>query len=318
MANTLVEGDEVINVITGYFARRWEEMLRQRGLHPHSISAKLGQTVPPEVVESAFKEHKNAKALIACQVDTSSGVISPIDRSPKLRENTAQTFIVDAISSFGGVPIEMDKWGVDFCVGYPSKCLSSISGVVPIAVSKRVWEIVESQDHKAGWYFNLKIFKKYFEDWGTWGHPYSTTLPVQAVIALREAVDIVHREGLSNCFMRHKKARLAVREAARAIGLTVLASEDVAAPVVSAILIGDGLEKRVQSMLLDQYNMHLGGSLVDVPLIRIGHMGTSASPQFIFTIISALEAVLHDLGRPIQWGAALAAAQKHLGPHGKP
>jgi alanine-glyoxylate transaminase/serine-glyoxylate transaminase/serine-pyruvate transaminase len=312
MANTLDAGDEVINIITGYFGQRWEDMARYRRLRPYSISADMGQTVSPDAVDKAFKEHKHAKAIVACHIDTSSGVISPIDQYAEIARKYGAIFIVDAISAFGGVPLEMDKWGLDFCVGYPSKCLSSISGVTPLAVSKRAWEILESKEHEAGWYLNLRVFKEYFEDWGSWGHPYSTTIPVQAVIALREAVRIVRREGLQNCFLRHRRAGKAVREAARAMGLTPLANESVAAPTVTPILIGDDLEKKVQSMLAEKHNIHVGVSLVSPMTIRIAHMGRSANAQFIFCTISALEAVLRDLGRQLKWGVGLAAAQDHF------
>lgn len=313
MANLLNEGDHVINVVTGYFGHRWEDMLKQRRLRPHSIIAPPGQTVMPEAVEQAFKEQKGAKAIVGCQIDTSTGVLSPIQQYAEIARKYDAFFIVDAISAFGGVPLEMDKWGLDYCVGYPSKCLSSISGVTPIAISKRVWEFAESEDHKAGWYFDLKTFMQYFEDWGSWGHPYPTTIPIQAVVGIREAVNILQREGLQNCYLRHQKSGRAVRAAMRALGLKPLANESVAAPTVTPVMIGDDLEKKVQTMLAEEHNIHVGVSLVSPMTIRFGHMGRSAYPDMILGTISAIESVLSDLGRTIKSGAGLTAAQEQLG-----
>jgi alanine-glyoxylate transaminase/serine-glyoxylate transaminase/serine-pyruvate transaminase len=314
MANLLNEGDHVINILTGYFGHRWEDMLKQRGLHPHTISATPGKTVPPEAVKQAFKEHKDAKAVVACQIDTSTGVLSPIREYAEIAREYGAFFILDAISAFGGVPLEMDKWGLDYCVGYPSKCLSSISGVTPVAIAKRVWEIAESEDHKAGWYYDLKTFRQYFEDWGSWGHPYPTTIPIQAVIGIREAMNILQREGLQNCYLRHQKSGRAVRAAMRALGLKPLADENVAAPTVTPVIIGDDLEKKVQVMLAEQHNIHVGVSLVSPMTIRFGHMGLSAHRDMILGTISAIESVLIALGRHIMPGAGLVAAQEHLAP----
>ncbi|MGP8071131.1 MAG: pyridoxal-phosphate-dependent aminotransferase family protein [Candidatus Bathyarchaeia archaeon] len=312
MANTLNEGDHVINVITGYFGHRWEDMLKQRKLIPHSINALAGQTIPPEAVEKAFREHKEAKAIVACQVDTSTGVLSPIQQYAEIARKYGAFFIVDAISAFGGLPLEMDKWGLDYCVGCPSKCLSSISGVTPVAISKRVWEVVETEEHNAGWYLDLKTYKRYFHDWGSWGHPYPTTIPIQAVIAIREAVNIIQREGLQNCHLRHQRSGKAVRAAVRAMGMKCLANEEIASPTVTPIIVGDDLEKRVQAIMAEKHNIHVGVSLVSPATIRFGHMGRSAYPDLILGTISALESVLAELGRPIKWGVGVAAAQEHL------
>jgi alanine-glyoxylate transaminase/serine-glyoxylate transaminase/serine-pyruvate transaminase len=311
IANALKPGDEVVNVVTGYFGRRWEEMLTLRRLRCHSISAELGKTVPPEEVKKSFKEHPGAKAVVAVHMDTSSGVASPIDQYAEIAQKYGAIVIIDAICSFGGAPIEMDKWGLDFCAGYPSKCLSSISGMTPFAVSKRLWEIAESGGHEAGWYINLKTIRGFVEDWGTWGHPYPTTIAVQPVVALREAMRILGDEGLQNWFQRHRSAGSAMRAAARALGLKTLANEDVAAPMVSPILVGNGQDKKVQSILLEHHNIEVGGGLV-APMIRIGHMGRSAHPQFVLVTVSALEATLRELGRPIRNGVGLSAAQEYL------
>jgi aspartate aminotransferase-like enzyme len=312
IANLLKKGDGAINVVTGYFGERWAEVLAIKGIHPHNVAAELGRTVSPEAVQKAFREHPDAKALVTVQVDTSTGVINPIDQYAEIAHKHGAFVIADSISAFGGAPVMTDKWGLDFCVGYAQKCLSSISGATPFALSKHAWEIVDGEEHEAGWYMNLKVIRRFIQEWGSWGHPYPTTIPVQAVVALREAVRIVQREGLANVFQRHQKAGLAVREAAKAMGVRLFAAEEVAAPTVTPIAIGDGLEKKVQSLLLEKHNIQVGGSLV-APMIRIGHMGRSATPQFILATISALEASLREVGKRIELGAGVAAAQKQLG-----
>jgi alanine-glyoxylate transaminase/serine-glyoxylate transaminase/serine-pyruvate transaminase len=312
--NTLAPGDEAINIITGFFGSRWEEIMRHGGIHAYSIRSDVGQTVPPEAVEKAFKEHKNAKALVAVHVDTSSGVTSPIIEYAEIARRYGATIIVDAISSFGGMPLEIEKWGIDFCAGYPNKCMSSISGITPYAVSKRMWENLELKNPQTAWYINLKVIRGYIEDWGSWGHPYPTTIPIQPVVALREAVRVIQRQGLQNYYSTQRRAGKAIREAARALGLKLVAGDDVAAPVITPISIGDGLEKTVQSILLDQYNIQVAGGLIG-PMIRIGTMGRSANPQYILATVSALESALRQVGLPVQRGAALKAAQEQLSKH---
>ena len=311
IANTLKPGDHAINVVTGYFGRRWEEVMSLRGIHAHNVTADLGQKVSVEAVDKAFKEHKNAKALVAVHIDTSSGVLSPVDEYAEVARKHGALVVLDTISSFGGMPIRMDKWGIDFCAGYPSKCLSSISGITPYAVSKHLWEKLDSEEPQAGWYLSLKVIRKFIEDWGSWGHSYPTTIPIQAVVALREAVRVIEREGSEKYYERQHRAAQAVREAAEAMGLKLVAKGDVAAPVVTPIMIGDGLEKKVQTSLLERYKIEVGGGLI-APMIRIGTMGRSAYPQFVLATVSALEVTLRKLGRSIQPGVGLTAVQKHL------
>jgi len=311
IANTLKAGDHAINVVTGYFGRRWEEIMTLRGIRVHSVASDLGQTVSAEMVDKAFRQHKDARALVAVHIDTSSGVLSPVDEYAEVARKYGALVVIDAISSFGGMPIRMDGWGIDFCAGYPSKCLSSISGMTPYAVSKHLWEMLDSMEAQAGWYLNLKVIKKFMDDWGSWGHPYPTTVPVQAVVALREALRVVEHEGLGKYYEKQLRAAQAVRDAAESMGLKLVARGDVAAPVVTPIVIGDELEKKVQIMLLERYKIEVGGGLI-APMIRIGTMGRSAYPQFVLATVSALEATLRELGRSIQVGVGLSAAQKHL------
>jgi alanine-glyoxylate transaminase/serine-glyoxylate transaminase/serine-pyruvate transaminase len=311
IANALKPGEHAINVVTGYFGRRWEEVMSHRGIHAHNVTADLGQKVPVEAVDKAFKEQKNAKALVAVHVDTSSGVLSPVDEYAEVARKHGALLVLDAISSFGGMPIRMDKWEIDFCTGYPSKCLSSISGMTPYAVSKRLWEQLDLVEPNAGWCLNLKVVRKFIEDWGSWGHPYPTTVPIQAVVALREAVRVIGFRGLGAYYEMQHRGGHAVRDAAEAMGLKLVTKGDVAAPVVTPIMIGDELEKKVQALLAEQYKIEVGGGLI-APMIRVGTMGRSSYPQFVLATISALEAILRKLGRSVQPGIGLTAAQRHL------
>jgi len=132
--NIIEPGDKIANVVNGWFGEILSEVIRTYGGEPVEIKAEYGCAVTPADVEAVLDQEKDIKAVFVVHNETSSGVENPIREIGKVAKKHGVIYFVDAISSFGGVDIDVDNWNIDVCVGYPSKCLGGIHGVVPIAV----------------------------------------------------------------------------------------------------------------------------------------------------------------------------------------
>ena len=122
---------------------------KQYGLKIIEVKAKWGEKINPDDVCKALDAHPDAKAVAIGQSETSTTVLNPIDQIGEILKESNAVFIVDAVSSLGGVPFEMDAWGIDLCASASQKCLGSIPGLAPVAVSPKGWECIDRSDDKA-------------------------------------------------------------------------------------------------------------------------------------------------------------------------
>ena len=126
---------------------------------------------------------------------------------------------------------------------------------------------------------------------------------------------MLENEGLENAWQRHKHNHLALRAGLEAMGLEFVVAENDRLPQLNAVSIPDGVdEAEVRSRLLNEYNLEIGAGLGSLAgkVWRIGLMGHSSRAENIILCISALEAVLSDMGADINTGVAVEAMQKAL------
>jgi alanine-glyoxylate transaminase/serine-glyoxylate transaminase/serine-pyruvate transaminase len=151
---------------------------------------------------------------------------------------------------------------------------------------------------------------------GYWGpnakRAYHHTAPVNALYALHESLVILQDEGLENSWARHYNNHLVLRAGLEAMGLSFVVDEEYRLPQLNSVTIPDGIdEAAVRSRLLNEFNLEIGAGLGALAgkVWRIGLMGHSSRTENIFLCLSALEAVMADMGADINTGVALSAAQ---------
>jgi len=152
-----------------------------------------------------------------------------------------------------------------------------------------------------------------------WGGTHPVTMPTMNVLALGEAVKIALREGLRNRWRRHDVAGKAVREGVRAMGLSVLPEEEDAAGTITAVKVPTGAENRIRNLMMEKFNIMMGASLGGLvqgketygkgELVRIGHMGLVASPEYIVPTLAALEQILPKTGFDVKGSGVEAALE---------
>ena len=310
--NIIEPGDKIANVVNGWFGEILSEVIRTYGGEPVEIKTEYGRAISPADVEITLDQEKDIKALFVVHNETSSGVENPIQDIGKVAKKHGVIYFVDAISSFGGVDIDLDNWNIDVCVGYPSKCLGGIHGAVPIAIGKRVWDEVESRQSRIpSRFMNLKVWKKFIQEWSPIGHPFPTSMPTTVILALHEAVRLALEEGLENRYRRHFVASAALRAGCKKIGFEPLVSEDARSKTVTLLGVSDG-ESKLRAILEDKFNIMIAGGVSKLKgkAVRIGTMGVTASPSYVLPTLSALEVGARELGLHVPAGSAVAEGSK--------
>jgi len=158
-----------------------------------------------EIKEIEDSLHKNRVDVLAIvHGETSTGMLNHMESISQLCQEENILFVVDAISTLGGVELSVDALKIDFCISASQKALGSIPGLSTVSISLKGWERMAAEAEIPGWYFNLRTWQRYEKEWGDW-HPFPITLPVHLFYALNKAFDKIFEEGLEQRWERHKR-----------------------------------------------------------------------------------------------------------------
>lgn len=221
---------DVLSCVNGAFAQRWNDVAVANGKTADKIEVEFGEAITPDMLRDALKK-KHYEAVTIVHNETSTGVENPLaDLCKVVQEVSPDTLIlVDAVSSLGGVKIEMDKLGVDFLLTSAQKCLALPPGLALAAASDRAMKKAESVTNR-GWYFDLLLMEKHRIKDST---PMTPVMPL--IFALDVQLDRILAEGLDARFARHAAMAKKVQDWAFARGMEPLAKPEYRSKTVVTV-----------------------------------------------------------------------------------
>jgi aspartate aminotransferase-like enzyme len=305
VVNTLSPGDTAIVLRAGKFGERWEEICRAYGVEVVALAAPFGHTVPGERFAEALRQHPHTRAVLMQHSESSTGVLHDARSVAAVTRSTAAILVVDAVSSLGMADLPMDEWGVDIVVAGTQKGLMLPPGVSFCALSEKAWGHVKSS-RLPKYYFDLSAEMRFIAK-----NDVRFTPAVALMLGLREVLRMIEAEGLPNVFSRHDRLARATRNGVQALGLEVFAKA-TPSPSLTAVTAPPGVDsEKVLATYSTSHNITIAGGQGEMKgqVFRLGHMGYVAEFDVIIAL-AALEQVLHELGHPVDFGAAVRAAQK--------
>jgi pyridoxamine--pyruvate transaminase len=311
-ARSLVRpGMPVLNLVSGPFGKGMGYWLKGFGADVHELEVPYDEAVDATAVEQYLDEHPETELLTVVHSETPSGTFNDCSLIGPIAHSRGVLTLVDCVSSLGGMPFDTDSWHLDVCVAGPQKCLGGPPGMSLIAVSGQAWAAIEG--NPAAPRASFLSLLDWREQWHGRGHfPYTPS--VCDIHGVEAACDQVLEEGLAASIARHEAAAATCRSGAREMGLRLWPkSEDITAPCVTAIAVPDGLDHdTVRSHVRERYGVMLSGGQGAGNLVRIGHMGPTASGLNPVVGLMALGRSLADLGATVRVGAGVEAALAHL------
>lgn len=317
LSNVLSRGDKVLVLESGRFAIGWGNAAALMGAEVEVLKGDWRRAVRPHEVEERLRrdtEHK-IKAVVVVQIDTASGVQNDIEAIGKAIKAAGHPalYMVDTVASLGCMPFEMDKWGVDVTMSGSQKGLMTPPGLGFVAANERALEA-----HKKA---NMATpYWSWSEREGTENYrKYAGTAPVHLLFALRQAIDMLHEEGLENAFRRHSLLGEAARRAVGAWTEGQVLGFNVAEPhersnTVTTVTMTTGHDPAIlQRYCKEKCGVVLGTGIGDLSgqAFRIAHMGHVNAPMLLGTL-GVIEVGLNALKIPHGKGG-LEAAVAYLG-----
>ena len=263
--NLIEHGDRVLILSNGVFGTRMAEVARRLGAEVDSMDFEWGTPVDTQQVAAHLQ--KNKYDLIAVgHGETSTGVLNPVEQIGGLVRASGALYLVDSVTGLGGIPLHLDKWGVDAFYSGTQKCLSCPPGLSPVRFSGRAAEKLQARETKVpNWYLDLNLICGYWA--GESGannskRAYHHTAPINMNYALYAALREIVNEGTDAVFDRHLQAHRQLVEGLEARGLAMLVSNPHRLPMLNAVKIPQGVdEAAVRSALLSEHGIEIGAGL---------------------------------------------------------
>jgi alanine-glyoxylate transaminase / serine-glyoxylate transaminase / serine-pyruvate transaminase len=309
--NLVEEGDTVLVIRNGVFGDRMRENVVRAGGTPVLVDVPWGKAPDLAAVEAALAANPEVKILAFVHAETSTGVLADAAALCSLAQKHGCLTIVDAVTSLGGVPVEVDAWGIDAVYSGSQKCLSCTPGLSPVSFSEKALDKVRARKTPVrSWFLDLTLVMNYWD--GEGGRSYHHTAPVNALYALHEALVMVSEEGLENIWQRHAVMHNVLAAGLESMGLKFLVDADIRLPQLNAVIVPDGVdEASVRAHLLAAYDLEIGAGLGPMAgkVWRIGLMGSSATYANVELCLTALADALNRHQYRVNGAAALAAAK---------
>jgi len=288
--NTLSAGDRVIGVNAGVFGRRFCRIAEAFGASVRTIDVEWGRALEPDVLRRILREEPSCRAVLLTHNETSTGVRHPIEAlSSVVHDESDALLFVDAVSSLGAVPLDIDGLGIDVVVSGSQKAWGVPPGMAMLCCSENAWRACE-RAAMPRFYFDLQRHREAQEKGSS---PF--TPAVSIVFALDVALDYMLRETSARVFERHRGAAERARARVRAMGLDLFADESHASPTVTAIRLPEGVDEPelVERLRTRHDTVYARGQgKLRGAILRLAHLGWFQEPE--------IDAALEALGRSLE------------------
>lgn len=297
LANISKEGEKVLLLENGFFGKRYLDICERKKLDVKALKVDWGDTVKPEDLEKEL-EANDYDIVIATHVDTSTGVVAPIEEYGEIIKDKA-LFIVDGVCATAGVKENLEKMNIDMLITGSQKAFGVAPGLAIVMASEKAMAKRESLGEIRDYYIDFKLWKPIMDD----PSKYFATPPVNLIWALKESIRIIKEEGLEERYLRHEKEAKAFQKGLEALGFEILAKPEYRAATLSNVLYMDGIDDGEFRKTLLEEGAVVAGGLGDYAgkMFRIGHMG-NADLHTLTSAMSAIERTLERLGQKDKMG----------------
>ncbi|MGQ0624086.1 MAG: pyridoxal-phosphate-dependent aminotransferase family protein [Sporichthyaceae bacterium] len=297
VANFVDPGDRVVCGVHGLFGLRMADELERAGARVIRVEAPWGRAIETEALIAAARAGLDAMVLV--HGETSTGVAQPLDGLAEACREHDALLLIDAVTSLGGHPLNIDAAGIDAAFSGTQKCLNCPPGLAPFTAGERALAKLRRRSAPGrSWYFDLALVLGYWNpaQAGAPARAYHHTAPINLIYALRESLHLLLREGgLETTWERHRRAHHALKGALEVLGCTRLAPEGQALhPLLAVTPPAEIDEALIRTKLLLEHGIEISGGLGPLAgrLWRIGVMGAGAHFEPQARLVGALSALL--------------------------
>ena len=278
---------KVLVLMNGAYGKRAAQLLDMMGRR--YVTLDKGDYLPPQPDEVAALLQQDAEitAVFLVHCETSSGILNPLEAIAEVVRAHGKTLIVDAMSSFGGIPISLTTTPIDVLISSANKCIEGVPGFGFVIIRQTLLAAGKGRAHSLS--LDLHGQWDYMERTGQWRF----TPPTHTVVAFQAAL-AQHREegGVTGRCARYTHNRNVLVKGMRALGFSTLLEDEWLSPIITTFLSPSDPAfefKTFYAALKARGFLIYPGKLTDVDSFRIGCIG-----QLDVAVIEQLLSVIQD------------------------
>lgn len=291
LCNFLRPSASVLVLINGLHSKHISKVLTRCAYDVDSVVVPWGEPILPEAVKPLL-ERKAYDLVIVTHAENSTGVVSPMTALGHMVHDTGALFMVDCITSLGGMPVSVDSWQADIAYGVGHACLSCPAGLSFMCLSEKAMSFLYHDTRPLPtWDHDLRML---LEQWQSPEKNVYTTLPISLIYALNASLATMLNENLRNVYARHRSVQIQTINAMVNMGFQCFASSAWRAPMVSVFIIPEHIKADdLRRRLLEDYQIDIHDSFNgDEHLLRIGHMGHTARSRNVARLAEAIAEII--------------------------
>jgi len=292
--NSVVPPDGGVAIINnGAYGQRFVDIARCYQLPFYELRCPWGEWPDVTRLQQILEDHKNISHVAMVHHETSTGLLNPLPEIAALAQERQVSLIVDAISSLGGVPVDVQEQQIDYLLSTSNKCLQGMAGLAWVICRREALER-SRQLPRRSFYLNLYQQYEHFEATGQM----QFTPPVQVVYALAQAIREFWQEGVAARFQRYRRNWQTLMAGLQELGFQTLLPLERQSPLLTTVLeptdsrysfdrLHDGLYARGFTIY--------PGKMQDNATFRLANLGALDADD-IRAFLAALREVLGELG----------------------
>jgi alanine-glyoxylate transaminase/serine-glyoxylate transaminase/serine-pyruvate transaminase len=307
ISNFVEPGAKVAVFVNGYFCERIAEMVRRQGAELVRLERPWGEAFDAGEAREFIRRERPAVVAFV-HGETSTGVVQDGKAICEAAHEVGAIVIADTVTTLGNMPVKVDETGIDVAYSCSQKGLACTPGLAPITVSPRAAERLRQRSApNPSFYLDLRLLEDYYHN-----RRYHHTASASLLYAMREALAIVHEEGLERRFDRIRTNHRAFVAGVEAMGLAMLVAEPYRLWPLNTPRLPEGIDDvKVRQYLLHEFGIEVLGGFGPLAgkVLRVGIMGAGSTKENVLAVLEALERALASQGwRPKASGREAAEA----------
>lgn len=270
MNSAISNQDKVLIITNGAYGERIVKIAKLSGLAYREYSIAYNEYPNEEELRNILIEDPSITHIVMVHCETTTGILNPIEMISKLAKQYEKTLIIDAMSSFGGIEMNVPELGIDYLISSANKCIQGVPGFA--FVIARLEKLKTCEGNSRSLSLDLYDQWKEMDKDGKWRY----TSPTHVVAAFAKALDELEEEGgIQARFARYQNNNRILRERLEKIGFQAYLSKDKQSPIITTFLYpNDQFDfKHFYTYVKERGYVLYPGKLTNENTFRIGNIG---------------------------------------------